>query len=350
MLVLDADDRILFLSEGGKRLMELDDESDHIGSLWLDSWDGAYRVEAEGALSAARHGIKGCFQGHRPTKTGNLMWWDVILSPAIDDDGRLVVVERDISSRKEDETTLKRDATDEMEHKRQLGQLQKMDALGILAGGKRAAELVRQILAVSRGGDHQRLPIQIAPIVREAMHLIRASLPSMILIEKNINDGLEPVNADSIQVLQIVMNLCTNANHAMSETGGLLRVELDQVLMDDQTHIDTLATNHPSGSHVRLRVQDTGTGIKPEILDRIFDPYFTTKEPDEGTGLGLSVVQGIVADHAGYVFVESQPGVGTTFTILLPVAGQESSLEPEPGEKTVPGGAEQFSLLMTNSR
>jgi CheY-like chemotaxis protein len=166
----------------------------------------------------------------------------------------------------------------------------------------------------SRQSETQLFPIRMHLIIKEALKLLRASLPSTIEINQNIR-ALGTVLADLTQIHQIMMNLCTNASHAMSENGGELSVSLIQVnVPDDKTAPKEL----PPGPYLKLTVSDTGCGMTPEVINRIFDPYYTTKGIDKGTGLGLAVVHGIVQSHGGRIAVESEPGKGTSFHIYLP--------------------------------
>lgn len=181
--------------------------------------------------------------------------------------------------------------------------------------GKRAKELVKQILTFSRQTEQQRQPVQIHLIVKEALKLLRSTIPTTIAIKQHVVDcGM--VMADPTQIHQVLMNLCTNAYHAMREAGGELSVSLSVVEITAQDYLDNLALQ--PGPHVKLIVRDTGCGMSKELQARIFDPYFTTKKPDEGTGLGLSVVHGIVRSHQGHITVYSEPGQGSAFHVYLP--------------------------------
>jgi PAS domain S-box-containing protein len=188
----------------------------------------------------------------------------------------------------------------------------------------RARELVQQILAFSRQAELSAHPLQPRQVIQEALTLLRASLPSTIAIH-TWYDSDAFVNADPVQLHQVIMNLCTNAGHAMEQAGGRLFIELRNL------EIDRLKAERyagiPPGDYVQLTVSDTGKGIPASILEKIFDPYFTTKPKGKGTGMGLAVVQGIVRQMGGAVTVNSQVGVGTTFNLLLPaIAHQERPL------------------------
>ncbi len=197
----------------------------------------------------------------------------------------------------------------------------------VLKAGYRAKDLVRHILAFSRQAEQERKPIQIHLIVKEAMKLLRASLPTTIEIRTKIAPGATTVLADPTQVHQVLMNLCTNAHHAMMVTGGTLAVELETVNL---TSSDISGYGDiKSGKYIRLKIQDTGAGMKREILDRIFDPYFTTKQKGVGTGLGLAMVYSIVKAHEGMIKVESELGVGTLFEVFLPRIESEAESDAE---------------------
>jgi PAS domain S-box-containing protein len=211
----------------------------------------------------------------------------------------------------------------------------------VVKAGSRAKDLVKQILTFSRQTEYELKAVQVKLIVKEALKLLRASLPTTIEIRQNIQSD-SVVLADPTQVHQVLMNLCTNVAHAMLKEGGILEVSLADEELDSD-----FATRYPDmtpGPHLRLTVSDTGHGMTPDVRERIFDPFFTTKEPGEGTGLGLSVVHGIVKSLGGTITVDSQPGKGSTFQIYLPLAGRE--LEPEvETEKTVPAGDERILFI-----
>ncbi|MFC1523732.1 ATP-binding protein [Thermodesulfobacteriota bacterium] len=198
------------------------------------------------------------------------------------------------------------------------GQKQMTEYLAeIFNAGNRAKELVRQILTFSRQTTHELKPLQIHLVAKEAMKLLRSSIPSTIEIRENIDAQAGTVLADPTQIHQVLMNLCANAYQAMRETGGLLVVELNRIDIDADD--EKVAGLHlATGSYVRLTVSDDGVGIDRSKLEKIFEPYYTTKQKGEGTGLGLALVHGIVKSHGGYISVYSEPGKGTTFQVYLP--------------------------------
>jgi CheY-like chemotaxis protein len=197
----------------------------------------------------------------------------------------------------------------------------------VYKAGERAKDLVKQILAFSRQSDEALRPLGISPIVKEVLKLLRAALPSTIKIHCEIHADQDTVLADPTQIHQVLMNLCTNAAHAMHGGKGELIVSLSPMEINPG---DAFIINHDltPGMYLQLSVSDTGHGIDPVIMDRIFDPFFTTKKPGEGTGMGLSVVHGIVKSYNGAITVESKVGEGTTFHVYLPLL-METEGKPE---------------------
>jgi PAS domain S-box-containing protein len=193
----------------------------------------------------------------------------------------------------------------------------------VMRAGHRARDLVRQILLFSRESREDRELIAMGPVVKEAVKLLRATLPATIAVERLVEGELGPVMGNPTEIHQIVMNLCTNAGHAMEETGGTLRVSLAGVELDGEA-----APPLPAGRYVRLAVRDDGPGMDPETLERIFDPYFTTKNPAKGTGLGLSIVHRIVETMGGAIQARSEPGDGAEFTAFFPEAQAEGASPP----------------------
>ncbi len=184
----------------------------------------------------------------------------------------------------------------------------------VVSAGMRAKSLVERILAFSRSGIGDRVPVHVASVVEETLDLVASSLPAHIRLERALAAGDARVLADTTQIHQVVMNLCTNGVQAM-KSPGTLRVTLDVV---DRAGAHVATSSLAGGRYVRLQVRDTGAGISPAALERIFDPFFTTKDVGVGTGLGLSLVHGIITDLGGGIDVESAPGQGTTFTVYLP--------------------------------
>jgi PAS domain S-box-containing protein len=186
----------------------------------------------------------------------------------------------------------------------------------ILTAGIRARDLVQRLLAFSRRTAATYHPVCLHVLVQEALTLLRASLPSTIEIRQHLAQDAGAVLADTTQMHQVLMNLCVNAEHTMRQTGGVLEVRLEAVEVE-ATGLGAALDLSP-GPYVRLTVRDTGPGIAPDVRPRIFEPFFTTKGPSEGTGMGLSVVHGIVASHGGAIAVTSAPGQGAMFEVYLP--------------------------------
>jgi PAS domain S-box-containing protein len=215
-----------------------------------------------------------------------------------------------------------------------------VEAIG--KAGSRATSLVHQILTFSRNEVSKREMLQLGPIVNEAIKFLKVSIPSSIEVVANLDAKTPTVLADSTQIHQVVMNLGTNAWHAMRDRPGRLEVKLENFEVDadlagTQLHVRP-------GKFVRLSVSDTGKGMDRATLSRIFEPFFTTKGPSEGTGLGLSVVHGIMQSHDGAISVYSQPGEGTTFHLYFPAIGGEA-MEPE-GEAAIPLGGGRRVLFV----
>jgi PAS domain S-box-containing protein len=264
----------------------------------------------------------------------------------------------------------------------QLQQAQKMEAIGTLAGGiahdfnnilsviigytelilmngdvdgevrqnlkeifnasKHARDMVKQILAFSRQNKQERKPIQVAHIVKEAVKMLRASLPSTISIEQHIEKDTGVIEADPTQIHQVLMNLCTNAAHAINEKDGVLKIHLGNIELDQKAAADIPGLK--TGSYLKLSVSDSGEGIRPEARQKIFNPYFTTKEKGKGTGLGLAVVQGIVKSNNGAVTVESEVGKGAAFHVYLPTIKRKLAADGEISTP-LPMGCEHILLI-----
>jgi len=213
----------------------------------------------------------------------------------------------------------------------------------IYAAGNRAAELTRQILSFSRPAAQQGHQIvQVRRIAAEVLKLIRASLPSTIEIREAFRSGAS-VLAEPAQLHQVLMNLCTNAGLAMRENGGVLEVGISDVELD-AAFLGPYPGTSP-GAYVVMTVGDTGVGIRREILNRIFDPFFTTRSTGEGTGMGLSVVHGIVRTHGGFVTVRSEPGAGSEFSVYLPAASTVPEGKPEGDAPATPRGTERILFV-----
>ncbi|MFH1155575.1 MAG: PAS domain S-box protein [Pseudomonadota bacterium] len=278
-------------------------------------------------------------------KNGQILIHDMVITPILDSNNQI-----------SDFVSIRRDITEQSRMEQQAQQSRKMEAIGTLAGGiahdfnnilsgifgyaqlavrnihdperskrhieqitmgaRRAADLVQQILTFSRQTEQKKNPLHLYLIVKEAVKLLRASIPATIEIREKIYSQSR-VLADSTQMYQIVMNLCTNAYHAMRETGGTLTVSLEEKKIPEPNSVSGITVK--PGAYLNLEVGDTGTGMTQDILEKIFEPYFTTKQVNEGTGLGLAVVLGIIEKHNGHIKVSSEPGAGSVFSVFLPV-------------------------------
>lgn len=276
---------------------------------------------------------------------------------------------------------IKRDVTEDRKAELRLRQLQKMEAIGVLSGGiahdfnniltpilgfceilkkrlsqddkaqtyldaidraaKRARDLVSRILTFSRQTKGTQAPVHLDSLLKEVSKLLRSALPITIDIQTEISAGLPLVSADLTQLHSVMMNLCTNAGHAMPK-GGTLTAGLDSCVLKDH---ELSSGQKISGNYVRLLVSDTGTGMNDETKARVFEPFFTTKPVDKGTGLGLSMVFGIVQQHKGHISVTTEPGRGTTFEIFLP-AVQQVSLDSEVDAISVSNGGKESLLIV----
>jgi PAS domain S-box-containing protein len=317
-------------------------------------------------------GVISSFEVRLYRKDGNIIWVSINARPIYDTEGQLLHFEglvQDITQRKKIEN--------------QLRQAQKMEAIGTLAGGIAhdfnnilgviigcselalsnlpnhhsskadiekvldaglgAKSLVRQILTFSRQSESDSLPLILPPFLKEVTKFLRSSLPSTIDIQLSITTPNGVVLADPIQIQQILMNLCSNSAHAMSPDGGQLFITLSDVTVSD-THTDQLP-DLKTGNYLKLTVRDTGVGIPEDCIHRIFDPFFTTKKVGEGTGLGLSVVHGIVKKHGGAVLVDSTPGKCTIFDVFLPKLEHPDITIVTEQISDLPKGSEQILLV-----
>jgi len=212
----------------------------------------------------------------------------------------------------------------------------RQDIEHVIAGAHRAKDLVKQILTFSRQGENERIPMDMSPIVKEATKFLSASLPATISIGVSVSPNGAKVLADPSQIHQVLMNLCTNAYHAMRDKGGKMKVELTSAEFEQEFSVSTGTL--PAGKYVCLSVTDTGCGMDERTRDRIFEPFFTTKPVGEGTGLGLSVVHGIIKNHDGGIDVTSTPDVGTCFKAYLPQIADNKASEPAVPARILGGG------------
>ena len=214
----------------------------------------------------------------------------------------------------------------------------------ILQSAGRATQLVKQILSFSRQKNQEMVTVTIQPIIKETLKLLRSSLPTTIEIRQEIDIHCGPIMADPTQIHQLLMNLCTNSGHAMADHGGVLGITLrcSDLTAEDCSKYPALSP----GPYLNLEISDSGCGMEQDVLERIFEPYFTTKKKDQGTGMGLAVVHGIVTTHKGHISVYSDPGQGTTFRILLPIARTDViTIEETKSDALLPTGTEHILMV-----
>jgi PAS domain S-box-containing protein len=348
------------------------------GKNLRDFLSDKYKADFDNYLKAI------CFKGRNEgisccvTRDGKRRYLDFRAVLVRDEDGRPV----NIRGTARDMTDQIHFEKEKIELEKQIRQAQKMQAIGTLAGGiahdfnnilfpivgytemaldnvppenpsyrdleevlkaaNRAAELVGQILTFSRQTEEERKPVQIQPVIKEALKLLKASMPANIAVRHEIDMKDEYVLADPTQIHQIVMNLGTNAYHAMKKTGGIMEITFVSVDVGEQPF--PIHDMEP-GPYFRLTVKDTGYGIPPSIIDRIFEPYFTTKPVGEGTGMGLAMVHRIVKNYNGYISVSSRIGEGAEFHIYLPRIKPETIRFDIKNDEELPLGTEHILVV-----
>jgi len=344
------------------------------GVMGPDHVRDALRVKTNDRL----RGIAEVYETQLIRKSGEVFWVEISAGPYPSPDGTIIgslSIVRDITGRKRAEQ-------DHEKLEAQLRRSQKMETIGTLAGGvahdfnniltpimgysemamihlekqsparadleeiivaaHRAKDLVRQILTFSRQGEEERKPVLLQLIVKEALNLLRASIPVTVAIRESIKQDIGAIHCDPTQIHQVLMNLCINAAHAMKGRTGILEVKLDTFYVDAE--FSCLHVNLSEGQYVRMTISDNGHGMDRATTERIFEPFFTTKSVDEGTGLGLSVVHGIVTAHGGGISVYSEPEQGTTFQVYLPYATSNERGDLD-DELPVPTGSERILFV-----
>ena len=199
----------------------------------------------------------------------------------------------------------------------------------------RASKIISQLLNFSRKSKLELKPIDAIAVIKDALQFVRSTIPTTIEIRKHLPDSDTVILADPIEINQLLMNICNNASQAMEEGGGILEINVETSALTKDEGYDY--SNLTDGDYLIITISDTGFGIEPEIIDKIFDPYFTTKEVGKGSGMGLAVAHGIVKNHGGNITVDSQPGKGTKFTILLPVTTEKPAIDVKGPDETPHG-------------
>ena len=376
--VIDKDNNTTFVNPSmAKMLGYTPDEM--IGKSLFYFMNKHGRAMADKNLERRRKGIKELHDFEFMKKDGDRIFTTMETAPIQDEAGNYMGAIAgiiDITERKQAEEALR-------ESESKLRQSQKMESIGTLAGGiahefnnilgiiigntelaiddvpewnpakeslkeirkasMRAKDVVRHILSFARKTPAQRKPIQISTVVRESLKLMRASIPTTIEIRQNIACESEMILADPTEVNQILMNLCTNSVHALSEETGVLEVSLESISLDRDSAGQYENLN--PGNFVRLTVKDTGQGIDQKIMGSIFDPYFTTKDMDKGTGMGLAVVYGIVKKHDGAIKASSELGKGTDIEVLFPLIEEVVEPEVEEEPEALPTGNERILFV-----
>jgi PAS domain S-box-containing protein len=212
----------------------------------------------------------------------------------------------------------------------------------IKTAGLRAAHIVKQLLSFSRKSEQKLKPVEIKAIIKDSLNLLRATMPATVEIRENFATAEGTILADPIQINQVIMNLCINASQAMEDEGGIIEVSALKVALNGGAGDGSPGL--PKGNYIKIAVSDTGNGIDPQIADKIFDPYFTTKEVGRGSGMGLAVVHGIVKNHGGGVTVDSIPGQGATFNVFFPLV--EGTAEAEAPETETPQHGHETILVV----
>jgi len=311
-------------------------------------------------------------------KNGNLYWEKIVISPILDENNNII----QFISLSEDITEKRKSEEEKIELERQLRHNQKLETIGTLAGGiahdfnnmltpiigysdlgktmlnpedkmyryfdnilkasSRAKGLVEQILLFSKQKEKDKQPLALHLVINEALTLLRQSIPTTVIFEKVINPYCNLIMADSTQMHQVIINLCTNAWQSMEETGGTLTVKMEQMELNNSLKKSNSKLSEPE--YICLTVSDTGCGISDDLIGHIFEPFYSTKSVDKGTGLGLSVVYGIIQNHNGEIIVESKIDIGTTFKVYLPTISEKIE-QPVPNKDEELSGDESIIII-----
>ncbi len=359
--IMDAQGRFLDINAAGKALYDAQSGAELQHRRQLDFVLPQYQADVAALLAGAMAGRTAAVEYEIDTLRGTRRWVESHAGPMVDDTGAqaMLVISRDITRRKDAQAKRR-------ELNAQLQEAQKMQAIGTLAGGiahdfnnilgsilgnaamaledvghdhraarsleqvnragRRARDLVGQILAFSRRQPQHLVTQPLRPIVEEALALMRSTLPAMVKLDVALAAQPLHVRVDATQIEQLLMNLCTNAWHAMHGSTGQITVALESVALDEASA--TRLGVGAGGPYAHLSVRDSGAGMDSATRARIFEPFYTTKPAGQGTGLGLSVVHGIVSAHSGAVTVDSEPGQGSTFHVYLPLAMPPAAVEP----------------------
>jgi PAS domain S-box-containing protein len=374
--MLDLDFNLQYMSSAGAKALKIKDSSSLYGKAYPFFWYCEQYQELtvknmQLALSTKQVKYQ---EGAIEDNEGNELWYHSSIVPVADNTGRveyIIVVSVDITARKQAEIKLvehKQHLEEKIEQRTaELRQSQKMEALGTLAGGiahdfnnilaailgqaelclhilppdseanyylesitrsgNRAADLVRQIMTFSRMDSTNIKTLNLAQVVTKALSMVGAISPANIEIRQNLLEPCPSIQADETQIHQIILNLCSNANHAMGESGGMIEITLEHE--HENKHEPGQVRQSEQQNWLILRVKDSGQGIADKQQARIFEPFYTTKEIGKGTGLGLSVVHGIMQSHQGKIKVTSKLGQGTSFSLHFPVTAQTVQQETQ---------------------